>query len=154
MPNLQLKIQITEEEAAQIKSWQVQGLVESDDEILDSLILIRNKKKENPAQAKSNFRTAINTKQRVVIYLGIVVIALMLLVPPWKFYREGRGAGGAAGYGFIFDSGTRVRIDLESFSIGYARQDSVYLDTATLMIQCLFVAVITGGLVFLFQTRK
>jgi hypothetical protein len=136
MPTLKLTVQVSEQESEQIKSWQVQGLVDSDDELLDSLILIRDKRKTQIAPTGQT----VNLPQRVVLTLGILLVALMLLVPPYSYYA--RDGGEFSGYGFIFSPDKRFILSLDG------------VDLTTLTVQCLLVGVLTGGLVFLFHRRK
>jgi hypothetical protein len=80
--------------------------------------------------------------QRTVILVGIVVVALMLLVPPWE----------ARSYGFGGISGGL-------YSKGYApifkpQSPSDHIDTDRLLIQCLIVTVITGGFVFALHKKN
>jgi len=93
--------------------------------------------------------TALSHKQRVVITIGGAFIALMFLFPPFKYY----GRHGAAGYGFIFDSLTRFRLDLSTPSIVTESNGEVYIDTVRLFVQCAFVGMLTAGIVFLMGKR-
>lgn len=148
MPSLKLTVQITDEEAAFIKSWQVQGLAESDDEVLDSLIIIRSRKKnDSPTQPLTGARLRQNLFRRIVILIGVLVITGMMLVPPYKYYRQGGSGGDHAGYGFIFSPTPRIGLKSDGFGLNY--QTDVYLDVPTLFIQCLLVSVLTAISIFL-----
>jgi hypothetical protein len=94
----------------------------------------------------------MNKKQRVVILIGIVIIAMMLLVPPYRYYLSGNYDGGHAGYGLIFSPDERLLVTSEGIMI--RRSSAVQLDLATLFVQCFLVGVLTSGVVFLLHNRK
>lgn len=99
----------------------------------------------------------MNIKQRRIILAGIILIALMLLIPPWKFY-----GGRDAGYGLLFYPYPTIRAPLapaEGVKVQpvYKKTPNdveLYIDVWRLLVQCAFVAVVTGGFAFLFQSRK
>ncbi len=95
---------------------------------------------------------ALNTKQRIVVLIGIAIIAGMLLVPPWKRY----GGGGSAGYGLLFDSAYRFDVgrSLERGRIQFSGGENVYLDMSRLFVQCALIVVVVGGMVFVLGGRK
>lgn len=64
-------------------------------------------KENGRGQQKINIR--LNKKQRVVIFLGVIIMALMLFVPPWKYYR-----GGQAGYRILFIPSIRLDMELDT----------------------------------------
>jgi hypothetical protein len=150
MPTIKLTIQVSDDEAAQIKAWQVQGLIDSDDDILDSLLLIRSKKKtaEQPATNKyANW----SIPQRAILFVGALIIVAMLIFPPYKYYAS--RSGGFAGYGLIFNPSLRIKPSLTN-GVQFEERGGVYLDVITLGVQILLVAAIFGGTAFLLHSRK
>jgi hypothetical protein len=143
MPTLKLTIQITEEEAAKLKDWQLHGLVESDDEILDSIILIRTSKKSAPAASTTR---RLSLTQGIVISIGVLIICGMLLFPPYRY--NVRSGGGFAGYGLIINPTTRFRPSFTNV-LETETSGSFYLDTSTLLAQILIVSLLTGTGAFL-----
>ena len=93
----------------------------------------------------------MNRKQRIVILIGIIIITIMLLIPPWKNYRVGGYGGVHVGYGFLFDSSYRLHIglSLERRWPTFLKSEDVYLDISRLFIQCVLVIVVVGGVVFM-----
>lgn len=94
----------------------------------------------------------MNRKQRIAVLFGIALAALMLLLPPYSY--SGDSGGGFAGYGLIFDPQNRLQANANTVGIHIDTSPDVHISTSTLAVQCLFVAVVTGGFVFLFQTHK
>jgi hypothetical protein len=77
MPTIKLTVEITDGEAAQLDKWRAQGLIDSDDEMLDSLVMIRNNNK--PTQTRNS-----KLKQRAILLIGIPLTVLMVLFPPYR----------------------------------------------------------------------
>jgi len=96
----------------------------------------------------------MNKKQRTIIIIGLGIILLMGVIPPWKcafslahLSRLERPAG----YGFIFypPSPVTVAKSKEFLSDGDMRNPSfwsVRLDTTRLFIQWVVVAIAVAGL--------
>lgn len=70
MPGLKITIQITDAEATRIKNWQAQGLIESDDEVLDALLTMRK-----PAKVQSLGTWILFTLARLVA-VGMLIWAV------------------------------------------------------------------------------
>ncbi len=89
----------------------------------------------------------MNNKQRAVLTIGLIVVALMLIVPPWK--RNAAHGGDHAGYGLLFSPAPRFNPTSNSLesSVNY-----IHLDIAVLFAQILLVAVLCS-IAYLF-TRK
>ena len=144
MPDLKLTVEISEREAERLRNWQAQGLITSDEDTLDSLLLMRRRNAD---------ASMLNKKQRVSILIGVVFISLMLLVPPYALSVSGRRSSSEYKvYAFIFSPQKQVGISFDG--IEFHSGDSVELDLSALMIQCLLVGVLTGGLVFFFHVGK
>ncbi|MBI4539488.1 MAG: hypothetical protein HY704_08270 [Gemmatimonadetes bacterium] len=77
----------------------------------------------------------MNKKQKIALWVGITLVALMGLVPPWKVMRP-RGGGA-----YLMQS------------LGYAPLFSQHgqIDFGRLFVQWAVVAVVTGGLVLTFS---
>lgn len=90
----------------------------------------------------------MNRKQRIVILSGVVIIAFMLLVPPYKTYRQGGEGGESAGYGLLFEPSIRVdaRLVSDGVAVTFPRSRSVYIDLPRLLVQILLISVLTAGL--------
>jgi hypothetical protein len=91
----------------------------------------------------------LNKKQRRTIIIGITIIFLMMLIPPWRTpgtYSRITDAG----YGFIFASDVRYRISLTDGFV-YLTGGPVNLALTTLIIQCFAVAALTALLAFIFN---
>jgi hypothetical protein len=74
--------------------------------------------------------------QKVVLWLGILLLVAMGLVPPWRAGPE--GGRGALGYGFILEPpGQDAQIDL-----------------ARLLVPCALVAVVTAGLMVTLRGKR
>ena len=79
------------------------------------------------SDSNNNLTERMNTHQRIAIMVGLSLILLMLLIPPWSFV-----GGSSVGYHFIFAPPR-----------GFAR-----IDTVRLTVQCIFIALLIGGVVF------
>lgn len=103
--------------------------------------------KEN-GQGQQRGNLHLNKKQRVVIFLGVIILALMLFVPPWKYYR-----GGQAGYRILFVPSIRLDMKLDTEAPRSIEDGGIFLDTTRLFVQCLLIALITGGAVLVLKGR-
>lgn len=95
----------------------------------------------------------MNKKQRIIIIIGLGIILLMGLIPPWKcaisvpkFTRVERPAG----YGFIFYPPSPVEVaksgEFESSFMSKPSYWSVRLDVTRLFIQWAVVAIAMAGI--------
>lgn len=95
---------------------------------------------------------ALSRKQRIVTIFGGAIILLMLLVPPWS-----QPSGKSAGYGLVFDSDSRFVIEATNWPFFYPSTVKpgypVSLDLPRLTVQCLFVGILTAGIVFLLKSK-
>jgi len=79
----------------------------------------------------------VNKRQRVVVLVGVAVVAGMMLFPPWQYKRGSYKIGGItepvtvkpAGYGFIFNPPASAET----------------VDISRLAVQCAVVAVLAFG---------
>lgn len=87
----------------------------------------------------------MNKKQLISLWVGIVIIVLMGLFPPWFFMtvssRSGMGYRRATNYKFITPRPRSGNIEAE-------------IDFSLLCIQWVIVAAITTGLVVTFKDKK
>lgn len=86
----------------------------------------------------------MNGKQKLCLWIGIAVIVLMGLFPPWMAARPGGGDYVAGGYAFIL-----FPRDQYGEPLWLAR-----IDFAQLAAQWAMVAVVTGGLIVTFADKK
>jgi len=90
----------------------------------------------------------LNEKQKKIIIIGIIVIGLMSLFPPWthtKKFRGGISIQGPVGYSFIFIPPKKIN---QVISYGFK------LDVIRLFVQWLIVLMATGLGVFITSTKK
>jgi len=103
----------------------------------------------------------MNLTQRTAPLGGLLLIALMLLVPPWveapsaRFDIRSRGSsydpgGGHAGYGFVFAPQKRYIVGTGQRVSG----GSVRIDLTTLAVHCALVAALTAGAAVALHGRK
>jgi hypothetical protein len=95
----------------------------------------------------------VNRKQRIVILIGTILIALMLLFPPWVSRMVRPGVDTNAGYGFLLDPSFRIKIDVGNLALNRDFNSFVQIDTPRLFIQCLVVVILCAGTVFLFHRK-
>jgi hypothetical protein len=72
-------------------------------------------------------------RPQVILWIGISLIVLMCLFPPW-----GRG-GEFDGYAYLFSGGNSYK---------------THIDLVRLIIQCIIVGLITGGLLYTLNVKK
>ena len=98
----------------------------------------------------------MNKKQNICMWIGIIVIALMWLYPPWKYTIVLVGSNTTydvpTGYYFIF-APPSVRI---FWSLRARELQSVVtgIDFSLLDFQCVMVALATGALIYTFKGKK
>ena len=90
----------------------------------------------------------VQYRKEIVVWVGIFLIALMGIFPP--FSRTISGVGGTyiergIGYYFIL---TQPNYEVENWQIG------VKLDISRLCVQWVTVAIVTGGLLYIFREKK
>lgn len=111
----------------------------------------------------------MSRKQGIIIYFGIVVLGMMFLIPPFRYYYNeghivtqkvsrykenspiivGKEEGGSAGYRLLFAPSYKLELGRNSDGTAYfyahdAR--TVYLDSPRLLVQFALIAVFVGGL--------
>jgi len=74
----------------------------------------------------------------VILWIGILLIVLMCLFPPWIWYDR------IVGYAFLFSDRT----------VGNEIYRSAHIYFVRLLIQCAIVGLITGGLVYTLKDKK
>jgi hypothetical protein len=84
----------------------------------------------------------MNKKQKIVLWIGIAVIVVMGIFPPWV-HRGGPGVEKSAGYSFILNGP-------ESYAFGWFARP----DISRLFIQWVIVAVITAGLIITVKDKR
>jgi len=86
----------------------------------------------------------MNLGQKICLWIGIVLIVLMGIFPPWVAATPGGGNYIGSGYSFILNPP-----NLQSEELWRCR-----IDFPQLMAQWSMVAVITGGLIITFKNKK
>ena len=88
-------------------------------------------------------------KELIVLWVGVGLIVLMCLFPPWVEYTESHTWGdhrlsGRAfmGYGCVF-----------WHSVGGFEQGQGYIDTQRLTVQCIAVALLTGAGIYTLRVK-
>lgn len=114
----------------------------------------------------------MNRLQRISIFVGLCVVGLMLLIPPWK-YIQTMSSGDRipprernAGYAVVFSPPSVKDHEAirEAFSVPQTRPDGkpveiyesyyeVRLDTSRLLAQCAAASFVTLGLVVFLHRR-
>jgi len=83
----------------------------------------------------------MNTKQKIVLWIGITIIVVMGVFPPWV--QRGGLVEKSDGYSFILK-------EPEHFEMGWFPRP----DVSRLFIQWVMVAVITAGFIVTFKGKK
>jgi hypothetical protein len=97
----------------------------------------------------------MNRKQKVVFLVGVGIIVMMGLIPPWYYHsvftEEQRIACEINGdYGFLF-SPPQPPSDLVRFKAKYTL---ILIDYSRLLVQWAVVAIATAGIVLVLKDRR
>jgi hypothetical protein len=107
--------------------------------------------------ALKSLKLKMNRTQRNVLLIGILLILLMLIFPPWKYFDGNTSDHTSAGYHF-FRTPPPLKSAEEIFGmsgwIAERARISVHLDAIRLIAQLLIVAPITLGLLLLLKDRR
>ncbi len=87
--------------------------------------------------------SAMNKKHKI-IWIGIAVVVLMCIFPPWIRVIELEGSRAYRSIGYHFLLAPPKSKGIESYSI----------DLGRLIIQCVIVSLITGGLLYTLRTEQ
>lgn len=94
-------------------------------------------------------RLTAGKPHKVTMLLGITIIVLMGLYPPWIYYTPSHPLGAPietpAGYAFIFNPPSPERA---------GRMHGVSLDIKRLLVQWSFVGIVTAGLAYILRRRE
>lgn len=87
----------------------------------------------------------MNTKQKIVIWIGVVILVLMILIPPWiiNFISEGAVLTAHDGYRFI----------LTNDPLSPRWVEFSYVNVSQLLIQILVVVLVSGAIVLVFKDK-
>ncbi len=103
----------------------------------------------------------MNKKQRTIIIIGLGIILLMGLIPPWKCaFSVARlpRLERPAGYGFIFYPPSPVKVakseEFGSTFMGRPSYWSVQLDVKRLLIQWAVVIIAMAGIFLVFKENE
>lgn len=97
----------------------------------------------------------MNSDQQKVLLIGCVLVALMILVPPWEYFDNDSSGRSPAGYHFILMR-PALKSPMEMFGVERLRvpnQVSAEVDIFRLAFQLLVAVPIIAGLVTLFADR-
>ena len=78
----------------------------------------------------------MNKIQLIILWVGIAIVVLMGIFPPWAVTYQ--GGGPYEGYAFILSRPREI----------------CHIETTLLLVQWIMVAVVTGGLIITFKDRK
>ncbi len=108
----------------------------------------------------------LNQKQKLVLAVGIGIIVLMGLIPPWadnsfviptdsdgKQLGQGSFQQGAANYHFIFDPPRGSSRQEDVYGSHYFENRSYKLDFVRLFLQWFMVAIGTGAGIYFFREQ-
>src|SRR5436309_14151598 len=102
----------------------------------------------------------LNTKQRIILLLGVAFFLLSELFPPWLYVDEYDSAQRSVGYHFLYapplvKSSNEMK---EIFSIPADSSEEhlfrVKVDTFHLFAQRIIIVFLTGGLLLILKDRK
>ena len=97
----------------------------------------------------------MNSDQQKVLLTGCVLVALMILFPPWEYFDNDSSGRSSAGYHFILMR-PALKSPMEMFGVERLRipnQVSVEVDVFRLAFQLLVTIPIAAGLAQLFADR-
>jgi hypothetical protein len=89
----------------------------------------------------------MNRRQRIAIFIGTLVIAVMLIFPPMRGWHRG--------YGFVLNRRSTYIAELDRHT-AYGNDGWVYwhIDQERLIFQVLIVTILTGGVVVLVGGKR
>jgi len=98
----------------------------------------------------------LNFQQRVMVAVGVFIIAGMLLYPPWRSQRpelprSENTVYSALGYSWIFSPPNGGRYDSDGQRLPVP---SVTVDLVMLSLQCVAVLLLMGGATLLLNTDR
>lgn len=99
----------------------------------------------------------MNRKQAICLWIGLSLIAILVVYPPYKTsriaYSEGRKLEVNLGHRNVFCPirGTAQHGDI---AFRFWHEGSFKLDFLRLLLECLLIAVITAGGLWAFKNRK
>ena len=88
-------------------------------------------------------------RSRVIIALCMAFVGVMLLFPPWtaSYYKPALGQiEHPAGYSYVFDAPNFDVLAKNAFGNVKGNRSSIKIDLARLLVQCLAVFSIGGGI--------
>jgi hypothetical protein len=94
----------------------------------------------------------MNTRQRIILFAGIVVFALMGLFPPWKIaWKHDPRFVRVAQYSFIFEPDIKWgNVEVTDWPSDFMLR----LDFDRLVVQWIVAIVFFGGMILIFSDRK
>ena len=100
----------------------------------------------------------MNAQQRIVFLVGLAVMAVMAMVPPWMHTEPGEAAK-PMGYSALWRPPTIQRSEKANIfgiklEIGLESQKANQIDWQTLLAQGAVVALVTGGVIFLLGSGR
>lgn len=87
----------------------------------------------------------MNNKQRIVIAIGVVIILIMGLFPPWVATLDRNHREYPGDYGLIFSPP-----DVTDVESGYG----VHLDISRLIVQWVTVILVVAGIVLILRDKR
>lgn len=98
----------------------------------------------------------MNLKQKIVLLIGIIVIVLMGIYPPWYFYDNKTGKNiRVSGYAFFANPPIPHKLSLDSRTEGFYRERvSTNVDYTRLAFQWTMIVIVTSGFILMLKDKK
>lgn len=99
----------------------------------------------------------MNSKQRKVIIIGIILVVLCGLFPPFEGSNSISSVKIYMGYHFLFSQPSKEEVQYATGNIGRHYPPPLYssnIITSRILIQVLIIVVLTVGFFFLFSGNK
>ena len=87
----------------------------------------------------------MNKKQKTTLWISIIIVALMVIFPPNRYYRTS--------VTWVDLNGNRIGYGGDEFPYGFLFT-SRYIYHEVLLVQCAIVAIIGVGLIYIFRIKK
>lgn len=97
----------------------------------------------------------MNNKQKLVLLIGVLLLVLMGLIPPWKYTYDFKDYHSVSSAGYHLIMRPPAPRELVVTLVGpYAQYNGVSIDLTILLLQLGIVILVALGMVFVFQDAK
>jgi hypothetical protein len=98
----------------------------------------------------------VNKKQKIVFLVGVGIIVLMGLIPPWYYHavfseNQRTAFEFDGGYQFLFSPDLRVSYKFEKY---FPPRERPCINLSRLLVQWAVVAIATAGIVLVFKDHN